>query len=138
MTPLKGLSVLLAEDEVLIALDAEEMLLELGAAEVSVANSYDDALRLIGEKRFDFVLLDVSLHGQKSFPLAEALFSRDTAVVFGTGYNRISHQFADGRTAGCVGKPYTAESLRKEIAAVLAGASKSANSTSAAIRSAPL
>ncbi len=121
MTPLAGLSVFLAEDEVLIALDAEEMLRELGAAEVTVANTYDDASRIIGEKRFDFALLDVSLHGQKSFPLAEQLFSRNTPVVFGTGYNRITHQFSDGRTAGCVGKPYTVESLRKEVAGVLSG-----------------
>lgn len=123
MNTLSGLSVFLAEDEVLIALDAEEMLRELGAADVTVANTYDDAQRIIGEKKFDFALLDVSLNGRKSFPLAEALFSLNTPVVFGTGYDRVSHDFGNGRTAGCVSKPYTVESLRKEVVAQLAAAS---------------
>ena len=123
MTILAGLSAILVEDEVLIALDAEEMLRELGAADVTVATTFDDAMRLIGERRFDVALLDVTLHGQKSFPLAERLAGRNTAVVFGTGYNHIAHEFGGGEAVGCVTKPYTVDSLRKELTALLAARS---------------
>lgn len=119
MKTIAGLNVLLVEDEFLIALDAEEMLRELGAASVTIASSFDDAQKVIAEKAFDLALLDVNLNGQKSFPLADQLLKRNTPVVFGTGYNLLARQM-DGYESGvCVTKPYTAASLQRGLAAVL-------------------
>ncbi|MGE3477217.1 MAG: response regulator [Rhodospirillaceae bacterium] len=119
MKTLAGLNVLLVEDEFLIALDAEEMLRELGAANVTIAGTFEDAQKRIGEQAFDLAVLDVNLNGRKSFPLAEQLLKRGTPVVFGTGYNLITRQM-DGYEAGvCVTKPYTAASLQRGLAAVL-------------------
>ncbi len=119
MKTIAGLNVLLVEDEFLIALDAEEMLRELGAASVTIASTFEDAQKRIGEQTFDLAILDVNLNGRKSFPLAEQLLKRGTPVVFGTGYNLVTRQM-DGYEAGvCVTKPYTATSLQKGLMAVL-------------------
>lgn len=119
MKTLAGLNVLLVEDEFLIALDAEEMLRELGAASVTIASTFEDAQKRIAEQAFDLALLDVNLNGRKSFPLADMLLKRGTPVVFGTGYNLITRQM-DGYEAGvCVTKPYTATSLQKGLMTVL-------------------
>jgi CheY-like chemotaxis protein len=119
MKTLDGLSILLVEDEFLIALDAEEMLRELGAASVTVASNFEEAQKRIAEGKFDLAILDVNLNGQKSFPLAEQLLARGTAIVFGTGYNLLARQM-DGYEAGvCVTKPYTATSLQRGLMAAL-------------------
>ena len=119
MNTISGLNVLLVEDEFLIALDAEEMLREFGAASVTVASTFEDAQKVIAEGQFDLAVLDVNLNGRKSFPLAEMLLKKGTPVVFGTGYNLLARQM-DGYDVGvCVTKPYTASSLRKGVMTVL-------------------
>ena len=50
--------VLLIEDNMIIALDTEEMLLELGVAEVLVSGSVTQALRAIDKDKPDFAVLD--------------------------------------------------------------------------------
>jgi DNA-binding response OmpR family regulator len=127
MKTLAGLNVLLVEDEFLIALDAEEMLRELGAASVTVASTFENAQKVVAEQKFDLAILDVNLNGRKSFPLAEELLRRGTPVVFGTGYNLLTRQM-DGYEAGvCVTKPYTATSLQKGLTAVLKAKAESAS-----------
>jgi DNA-binding response OmpR family regulator len=119
MKNISGLNVLLVEDEFLIALDAEEMLREFGAASVTIASTFEDAQKVIADGQFDLAILDVNLNGRKSFPLADMLLKKGTPVVFGTGYNLLARQM-DGYEAGvCVTKPYTATSLRKGVMAVL-------------------
>ncbi len=119
MKTLAGLNVLLVEDEFLIALDAEEMLRELGAASVTVASTFESAQKVVAEQKFDLAILDVNLNGRKSFPLADQLLERGTPVVFGTGYNLLARQM-DGYEAGvCVTKPYTTTSLQRSLTAVL-------------------
>lgn len=120
MTLLSGLNVLLVEDEFLIALDAEEMLRELGAATVTVVSTFEDAEKVISESKFDLALLDVNLNGRKSFPLADMLLENDTPVVFGTGYNLMARQMEGFKAGGvCVTKPYSAVSLQKGFTTVL-------------------
>lgn len=120
MNTLSGLDILLVEDEFLIALDAEEMLRELGAANVTVVSTFEDAEKVIGEVNFDLALLDVNLNGRKSFPLADLLGKKNTPVVFGTGYNLMARQMEGFKTGGvCVTKPYSSSSLQKGLLTVL-------------------
>jgi len=120
MKSLPGLSILLVEDEFLIALDAEEMLRELGAATVTVVSTFEDAEKAIGDSNFDLALLDVNLNGRKSFPLADLLAKKNTPVVFGTGYNLMARQMEGFKAGGvCVTKPYSAASLQKGLITVL-------------------
>jgi DNA-binding response OmpR family regulator len=129
MTIVSNLSVLLVEDEFLVAIDGEKMLRELGAQRVEVVATFDAAQKRIAEGHFDVVILDVNLNGQMSFPLGQAAASRGMPVVFATGYslhNRPGAEFGGGT---CVTKPYTPESLSRSVTAALKGRTVSAASS---------
>jgi CheY-like chemotaxis protein len=47
---------------------------------------FDDAFDLAGSQSFDVALLDISLNGELSYPVAEALLERNQKFVFVTGH----------------------------------------------------
>ncbi len=63
---LSGRQVLVVEDEMLVLLNLEDMLADLGCGSVSAAATVDQALALIEEQTFDAAMLDVNLDGMKS------------------------------------------------------------------------
>jgi CheY-like chemotaxis protein len=89
---LSGLRVLLAEDELHVQLLIEDFLKELGC-EVHAVSTFDAALAAAASAEVDAAVLDVNLHGRKSFPAAEALAQRKIPIVFSTGY---ANQSQDG------------------------------------------
>jgi hypothetical protein len=48
----------------------------------------DEAMAFIkdGHQSFDGAVLDVNLHGKKSYPIADELAARDIPFIFSTGY----------------------------------------------------
>jgi DNA-binding response OmpR family regulator len=132
MTSITGLSLLLVEDEFLIAIDAQDMLEEMGAASVDIAGTFEEAERLIGEKRFDLAVLDVNLNGRMSFPLAEKLLAAGTPVLFGTGYSLMSRPMPGFERGVCVSKPYTAQTLKQGLLSALAAKNAAASQVAAA------
>lgn len=121
MSFLAGKSVLLIEDEFLIALDAEGILSDLGAETVTVASTYARARECIQGGRFDIVVLDVNLNGELSYPLAAMLRERGTPVVFASGYQLAARKPPGFEDAIFVSKPYTAESLTNAVRRALNG-----------------
>lgn len=120
MTPLEGLSVLLVEDEYLIALDAEQILRDLGAATVDIATNINRAHKNAEEGRYDLALLDVNLNGELSYPVAEVLRGRGVPVVFASGYELKGRQIHDEQQNDIsVSKPYTADRLRDALLSAL-------------------
>jgi CheY-like chemotaxis protein len=119
MTSIAGLSLLLVEDEYLIALDAEQMLLDLGAAKVEVVGTYEEAQARTLEGQFDLAVLDVNINGKLSYPIAENLRRRGTPFVFATGYGVLDRPRADFEGSAFVSKPYTKERLRQALCSVL-------------------
>ncbi len=115
MNTLSGLNILLVEDEFLIALDAEEMLRDLGAATVMVVSTFEDAEKAIGESQFDLALLDVNLNGRKSFPLADLLAKKNTPVAFGTGYNLMARQMEGFKAGACASPNPTARRRCRKV-----------------------
>lgn len=111
MSDLTGRSILLLEDEYLIALDAEQSLKELGAGRVEIASTVAEAERLVGDRRFDVALLDVNINGEMSFPVAENLQQRGVPVVFATGYDLRGREYALIENCTALRKPYTKERL---------------------------
>jgi light-regulated signal transduction histidine kinase (bacteriophytochrome) len=83
---LLGLSVLVVEDQALIALDIEETLRRLGAAEVYLAPSVEEAHRVIQASKPDVAVLDFNLGGETSEAVADLLLRRRVPVVYSTGY----------------------------------------------------
>jgi len=85
---LQGLRVLIVEDEAMIAMLIEDLLAELGASPVKTVSSISEASRVLGEAiPLDMAILDVNLHGQATFPLADLLLERGIPFVFATGYS---------------------------------------------------
>lgn len=85
MSLLEGRRVLLVEDESLVAMMAEDMLLDLGC-EVVVAMRLDKALAHVRAGAFDLAVLDINLGDARSYPIADVLFERCTPFLFATGY----------------------------------------------------
>jgi DNA-binding response OmpR family regulator len=111
---LKGLRVLVVEDEPLIADLVNEMLIDLGCVPVGPAATLDGAQALAANATLDAALLDVRLKGQDVFPLAQALLDRKVRIVFmsGSSVDSLPTQWQRYRS---IGKPFT----REEVAAAL-------------------
>jgi CheY-like chemotaxis protein len=84
----RRLRILIVEDEMLVAMNIEDMLLELGHEVAGLASRLGPALALAGESRFDAAMLDVNLAGEPSFPVADLLIERGIPFLFATGYGR--------------------------------------------------
>ena len=112
--------VLVVEDEWLIANEFSLCLEEAGYEVVGPAHSVAQALRLLEETRPDAALLDISLHGEKSYPIAERLAECATPFAFLTGYT--NGEIADlCREHPCLQKPVTNEALLSVIDMLLEG-----------------
>lgn len=88
-TPFAGLSVLVVEDETMVAFLAEDMLKELGCESVWHAISVPRALQLLGEREPSLAILDVNLAGGTVYPVAKLLQEKNIPFVFATGYGRV-------------------------------------------------
>jgi light-regulated signal transduction histidine kinase (bacteriophytochrome) len=112
--------VLIVEDNMIIALDAESTIESLGASLVDVAPSVNEALRLIEMGPLALALLDVNLGSETSFPIADRLLALGVPVVFATGYGKnidFPERFAK---VPVVSKPYNADTLGPKIAEAFA------------------
>ena len=105
-------TVLLVEDNAMIAMNTEALLQDLGVETVHVASNVAQALALIDAERFDFALLDLQLgDGENSIPIASRLVEHGTRIVFATGYGEaplISDNFGN---MPILKKPYSFEDL---------------------------
>ncbi|MCB8837610.1 HWE histidine kinase domain-containing protein [Aurantimonas sp. VKM B-3413] len=121
-TSLQGLRGLVVEDNMIISLDAEQLLLDQGMAEVFTAMSVADAKRIIEKEAVDVAILDVNLGSETSFPLITPLNQKGVPYVFVTGYGEkidLPEDAADGVEA--IKKPFAAEQV---VAAVSRAASR--------------
>ncbi len=117
-TAIAGLCVLLVEDQFVIALDAENLLKEAGAAEVEIAATPAEAERILAARRPDVAVLDVNLGRLTSMPVAEKLADLGIPFIFATGYGdtqMIGEAFKD---VPVVRKPYSGQSLVAAIGEV--------------------
>jgi DNA-binding response OmpR family regulator len=117
--------VLVVEDELLIALEIEDALRRAGYEVVGLVSTAREAERLAREEPLDAAVLDVSLHGGRAFPIADALVARNVPFVFVTAHSKevLPERFRD---RPFVAKPHSdatllealAEALRAEAAGV--------------------
>ncbi|MCJ2032929.1 HWE histidine kinase domain-containing protein [Methylobacterium sp. J-068] len=109
-------TVLVVEDNMIIALEAEEILASLGARAVDMAGSVYEALRQIEASRPSFALLDVNLGSETSLPVARHLSKIGVPFVFATGYGESFRIPPELGTVAMIKKPYTADTLRRALA----------------------
>ncbi|WP_061930800.1 HWE histidine kinase domain-containing protein [Aureimonas sp. AU22] len=113
---LAGLRGLVVEDNLIISLDAEQMLFDHGMVEVFTAASVDEARKVIESQSIDVALLDVNLGSETSFPLVRDLNARHIPFVFVTGYGEKIELPLEAGDADAVKKPFVSELLVGAIA----------------------
>jgi len=109
MTALSGRRVLIVEDESLIAMLAEDFLIELGVTVIGPATTIDGAIAMIETHEIDTAVLDLNIRGERSDRVADALRLRGIPIVCATGYGNGAADFARGSTI--IAKPYSKEKL---------------------------
>ncbi|MGV3552442.1 HWE histidine kinase domain-containing protein [Rhizobium sp.] len=112
---LRDLPILLVEDQMLIALDAEMMLSEFGLTSVVTAGSASEALNKLKTFRPAAAILDVNLGVGTSIGVAEELRRMGTPFVFATGYGDTSIIPAEFAGTQIVRKPYSSQELGSAI-----------------------
>ncbi|MBN9033644.1 MAG: hypothetical protein BGO05_12840 [Rhizobiales bacterium 63-7] len=83
-----GARILIVEDEALIAMLLEEMLTDLGYELAGTAATLAQALELAEATELEGAILDLSLGGEKSLPVADVLAARGIPYMFASGYGR--------------------------------------------------
>ena len=106
---------LVVEDNLFIALDAEDMLKSLGAGKVVIANSIAEARTFMSAEKCSFALLDVNLGSDNSLPIARTLIASGVPFAFGTGYGEALALPETMTTAPIVSKPYHKIALMKAL-----------------------
>ena len=115
---LDGLRVLLIEDEVVIAMTAEDMLEEIGCTVSAQAATFSEAMACAAAGDFDLALLDINLNGVMSLPIAQRLREDGKPFIFTTGYGNVGIESEFGDVA-VVTKPYTIRTLTNAIQTLL-------------------
>ncbi|HEY6916844.1 MAG TPA: response regulator [Allosphingosinicella sp.] len=111
--------ILVVEDEMLVAMNIEDMLLDLGHEIAGVASRLDPALTLAREADIDLAMLDVNLAGDLSFPVADILETRGIPYLFATGYGRKGVKDEYGGVP-VLQKPFRARDLEEAIGTLAA------------------
>lgn len=117
---LEGLSVLVVEDDYLLAKEVASALREHGAVVLGPVPDVARGRALLTESRPDCALLDINLKGQFVYELAEELIKLGVPPIFTTGYDSsFLPQQLTGRA--CLQKPIDMRnlvlSIRKETTA---------------------
>lgn len=113
---ISGGTVLLVEDNVIIAMDAETLLLDLGFSDVILANSVDIALSRIADSAIDCAVLDINLGKETAVPVAARLAELEIPYIFASGYGDNKALPMEFKDVPVVSKPYSEEKIRDALA----------------------
>ncbi len=114
-----GTRVFIVEDESLVAMQLEDMLLEIGCDIAGMAMRVARAKEMLAAGLpLDVAILDVNLGGEQVYPVAEMLRERGVRIVFATGYGR-SGVSEEWQTCEVLQKPYTENQVAATLSAAL-------------------
>lgn len=110
-----GRTILVLEDEALIATQLEELLASAGYMVVGPAGHVTEAFDLFYSARPHAALLDINLAGDRSFPLAELLRAKGVPFALCTGYGESAMVPESLRDAPTIVKPFTSDDLLRIV-----------------------
>ena len=113
--------VLVLEDSLIIAMEAEDIFRSLGADMVHIASNLQQAQGYVDKNRIDFALLDVNLGPTMSFDFARALRERGIPFGFSSGYPDNAEFPEDLREIALLRKPFGDDMIRDHLKQVLGG-----------------
>src|SRR5262249_34831057 len=117
--PLAGLKILLEEDNLIIAMDGEDILLNLATVEEALAQNAAHPIDLIDAEQFELAVLDVHLGEETSEPVAAKLREKSTPLIFATGYGEAMIQAGSAADVELLQKPYTIESVAALLSRIM-------------------
>ena len=101
--------ILVAEDEMLLAMMLEDILEAHGYTVLKVSN-LRRGLELAESEPIDVAMIDINLAGEESFPIAAVLRRRSIPFVFSSGYGADGLP-TDWRDEKMLQKPYDSKQL---------------------------
>ena len=108
-------SILIVEDEPLIAMMLEDFLETLGHRIVASCDSVEEALQHVEAGGFDVAILDISLRdGRLVWPVADRLAEAGTPFVIATG-GHVDPPPAAHADAPVLAKPYTIDAIEPAL-----------------------
>lgn len=111
-----GPSALVLEDELIIGFALEDMLEAIGFEDVRIVTTLEDAFTVLQGQLPDVAVLDVNIHGDRSYEFAKRLSELKVPFVFATGYGDAEHP-SELKAVPTVTKPYSLEDIRAAITA---------------------
>ena len=109
-------SILIVEDEPLIAMMLEDFLESLGHNVVGTCETVEEALEKVDEGGFDVAIIDVQLKdGKQVWPVADRLASAGTPFVVATG-GHVEPPPPEHAGAPVLAKPYTIDAIEPALA----------------------
>ena len=113
-------SILIVEDEPLIAMMLEDFLLSLGHEVRATCDSVGEALKAVAAADFDLAILDVNLKGESVWPVAAELRDREIPFILASG-GHVDPPPAEFKDVPMIDKPYTIDRVTPALEAALAG-----------------
>jgi CheY-like chemotaxis protein len=112
-------SILVVEDEPLIAMMLEDFLESLGHSVTATCESVSDAMDQAEKGGFDLAILDVNLKGESVWPVAERLRDKQIPFVLATG-GHVDPPPPEFANVPVIEKPYTVDRVTPALEAAFA------------------
>ena len=113
-------TILVVEDEPLIAMMLEDFLETLGHSVHASCDSVKDAVDQADKGGFDVAILDVNLNGESVWPVAHKLREKKIPFVIATG-GHVEPPPSEFKDVPLIEKPYTVDRVTPALDAALAG-----------------
>ncbi|MFD1747505.1 response regulator [Rhizobium helianthi] len=111
ISPPSRQTILVLEDDMLLALDMEDYLLNRGFYVQGPYARIDDALRDIPSSKLAGAIVDLNLNGEFSFPVIELLKSVQVPVIVCSGYAELPELKARLKGVPMLAKPWCPQKL---------------------------
>lgn len=115
---IKSRDALIVEDNIIIAMAAEDILTEIGFARCTIAATNIEAQRAIERGEIGFAMLDINLGEETSEPTARLLQEQGIPFVFATGYGESPFDLGVFSNVPTLTKPYSERDLFAVIASL--------------------
>jgi len=114
-----GRSILVVEDEPLIAMMLEDFLETLGHRVHATCDNVENAMAETEKGGFDLAILDVNLNGETAWPVARALRDKQIPFVIATG-GHVESPPSEFKDVPIIEKPYTVDRVTPALEKALA------------------
>lgn len=116
----EGRSILIVEDEPLIAMMLEDFLETLGHKVRGTCETVSQALEEADKGGFDLAILDVNLKGENVWPVANKLREKGVPFVIASG-GHVDPPPSEFKNVPMIEKPYTIDRVTPVLNEALAG-----------------